>query len=171
MKLEKRCILHESLLFVCIYKLNSHLKWSFKSINTQIFSLFFVCSTWNVYRSAPVPRNLPCPRKLLIALLFTDEVSDVVSLWNHVSTTQQANTCTNSAIETLEKYLENVKKLKTPKRRQWHRSGVSIVILEHIPHILEHISSIFSVAFEQVDVFWESLLWRLLLWTIYNQFQ
>ena len=45
--------------------------------------------------------------------------------------------------------------IKTPGRRQWHRSGVSIVNFEHISHLF---SSVSIVDFEQVNVSWESFL-------------
>ena len=60
-----------------VYGLNPHLKCNFKSISEkkhQNFSLWgtFVCCTWNVYQSAPIPRNLCCPKKLLVEHLYID---------------------------------------------------------------------------------------------------
>ena len=41
--------------------------------------------------------------------------------------------------------------IKTPERRQWHRSGVFIVNFKHISHLL----LVFSIVdFEQVNVNW-----------------
>ena len=59
----------KSALFVCLRGLNSHLECSFKSIlgkkqqNFPMRGPSFVCCTWNVSRSAPIPRNL-LPRKI-----------------------------------------------------------------------------------------------------------
>ena len=63
-------IFEKNALLVCIYELSSHLKSSFKSMlekKHQIFSLrtlSIVSLTWNVYRSVPIPRNLPAPKNI-----------------------------------------------------------------------------------------------------------
>ena len=44
--------------------------------------------------------------------------------------------------------------IKTPERRQWHRSGVFIVNFEHISHLFPSVSIV--VDFQQVNVSWES---------------
>ena len=68
---KKRAMIFEkNALLVCIYELSSHLKSSFKSMlekKHQIFSLrtlSIVSLTWNVYRSVPIPRNLPAPKNI-----------------------------------------------------------------------------------------------------------
>ena len=59
-------------LFACIFGFNFHLKFRFKSIfqrkhqNFPLYGPSFVCRTWNVYWIAPIPGNLPCPKKFLI---------------------------------------------------------------------------------------------------------
>ena len=84
LKIEKKCpdfakkcalILEKSVLFVCIYGSNSHLKCSFKIIfekkhqNISLLGLSFVGRPLNIYRSAPISRNLPCPEKFLVTCL------------------------------------------------------------------------------------------------------
>ena len=61
---------------LCItHELNSHLKYSYKSILVKkhqrfsLRSLSFICRTWNVYRSVPNPRNFLCPEKFLVSWL------------------------------------------------------------------------------------------------------
>ena len=60
---------------VCVYLWVEILKYNFKSIlekkdqNFSMRGLCSVCHTWNIYRSAPIPRNLPCPKKFLVARL------------------------------------------------------------------------------------------------------
>ena len=61
---------------LCItHVLNSHLKYSSKSILVKkhqrfsLRSLSFICCTWNVYRSVPNPRNFLCPEKFLVSWL------------------------------------------------------------------------------------------------------
>ena len=59
-------------LFACIFGFNFHLKFRVKSIfqrkhqNFPLSGPSFVCRTWNVYWIAPIPGNLPCPKKFLI---------------------------------------------------------------------------------------------------------
>ena len=43
--------------------------------------------------------------------------------------------------------------IKIPERRQWRRSGISIVNFEHISHLC---SSVSIVNFEQVNAGWEA---------------
>ena len=68
-------LVEKSALFVFIYGFNTHLKCSFKSIsekkhqNFSLWGLSFVCHTPNIYESGPIPRNLPCPEKPVVALL------------------------------------------------------------------------------------------------------
>ena len=68
-------ILEKSVLFVWIWRLISHLKFSFKSIldkKHQFFALrsfSILCHTRNSYRTVSIPRNLPCPKKLLATRL------------------------------------------------------------------------------------------------------
>ena len=46
-------------------------------------------------------------------------------------------TCSKLAVETLEQGIKCSKlTIKTPERRHWHRSGVVIVNLEHISHLV-----------------------------------
>lgn len=60
---------------MCICGLYFHLNCSLKSIpekkhkNVSLWSLSFVCRTWNICQSAPIPRNFPCPEKFLVAWL------------------------------------------------------------------------------------------------------
>ena len=78
-------VLEKSVLFMCIYGLNSHLKCNFKSAlekKHQNFSLrdpSFVCRTWNVYRSASIARNLSCLKNILGTHLI------LYGLFHHVS--------------------------------------------------------------------------------------
>ena len=76
---QKKCPdLGKNVLFECIYGLNSHLKCSFKGIlekNTKMFHcgalLFYLhmeCLFYMEY--VPIPRNLPCLKKFLLALLI-----------------------------------------------------------------------------------------------------
>ena len=67
-------ILEKRALFVCINGLNSHLKYSLRDLgekhrNSSLQSPSFDCHTWNVYQNAPIPRNLLCPEKVLVARL------------------------------------------------------------------------------------------------------
>ena len=71
----KKCvlILEKRALFLCIYGLNSHLKCSFKGIlkkkhqhvSLRALLLYIVHETF-----IEVPRNLPCPQNVLVALLL-----------------------------------------------------------------------------------------------------
>ena len=75
--LQKNCPDFGKVCHVCVhlYGLNYHSKCSFKSIlekwhqNLHLWGLSFVCRTWNVYQGVPIPRNLPCPEKFLVARL------------------------------------------------------------------------------------------------------
>ena len=68
-------ILQKSVLFVCIYGSNSYLKCSSKIIlekkyqNISLLGLSFVGRPLNIYRSAPISRNLPCLEKFLVTCL------------------------------------------------------------------------------------------------------
>ena len=44
-----------------------------KHQNVSLRGFSFVCQTWNVYRSAPIPRNLPCPLKFLVTGLIRNK--------------------------------------------------------------------------------------------------
>ena len=76
-------------LFVCICGLNFHLKCTFKSIlekKHQFFALrglSIVCHTWNVYRIALIPRNLPCHKKIPDCMpgLYSIKVLQEVALY------------------------------------------------------------------------------------------
>ena len=75
-------------LFVCIYGLKSYLKCNFKSMLEKKHQHFFlrgssfVRRTWNVYRDAPIPKNLPCPKKFLVARLLTNKwASFPMKMW------------------------------------------------------------------------------------------
>ena len=67
-------ILQKSGLFERIYVLNSHLKYSCKSIFDKKYLLYFLQGlsivTWNFYQTVPTPRNLSCPGKFLVACLL-----------------------------------------------------------------------------------------------------
>ena len=75
LKKEKKCPDFEKMCPVCVYVWVEILKCNFKSIlekrdqNFSMRGLSSVCHTWNIYRSAPIPRNLPCPKKVLVARL------------------------------------------------------------------------------------------------------
>ena len=71
--LQKNAMIFEkNVLLVYIYELSSHLKSSFKSMlekkhqNVSLQTLSIVSLTWNVYRSVPIPRNLPAPRNICL---------------------------------------------------------------------------------------------------------
>ena len=42
---------------------------------------FLVCHTLNVYRSAPVPKNLPCPEEFLVARLYVLVFYNISLIW------------------------------------------------------------------------------------------
>ena len=42
-----------------------------KDQNFSLQHLSFVCHTWNIYKCSPIPGNLPCPEKILVARLIT----------------------------------------------------------------------------------------------------
>ena len=78
LKIGKKCpdfarksalVLEKSAMFPRIYGLHSHLKCILKSILERKHQNYFVCRTRNVYRSAPIPRNLACSEKFLFARL------------------------------------------------------------------------------------------------------
>ena len=75
-------------LFMCVYGLNSHLKCSFKSILEKKHQYFFlrspfwyVCHTLKIYRSAPIPKNLPCPEKFLVVRLYVLVSYSISLIW------------------------------------------------------------------------------------------
>ena len=55
------------------YGLNSRLRCSFKSTSNKKSKSFILrsssilCRIWNVFRSAPISRNQPCPKSFLVA--------------------------------------------------------------------------------------------------------
>ena len=72
----KKCPAFGKMLPVCIHLwVKLPFKCNFKSIfekkhqNFSLWSFSFVCRTWNVYWSAPTPRNLPCMEKFVAAWL------------------------------------------------------------------------------------------------------
>ena len=74
-------------------------------------------------------------RGLLLEVFTIADLHTTIRFWACPEPTQLTFTCSKSTIETLEK-CEICSKLtiKTPKRRQWHRFGVFIVIFERIFH-------------------------------------
>ena len=57
-----------------------------------------------------------------------------------MGSSHQIFTCSNSTIETLEKgveYVQDIRIIKTPERRDWRFSVVLIVNFEHIWHLFQ----------------------------------
>ena len=97
-----------------------------------------------------------------------ENFAKVLNEWLLFSPFQPTITCSKLTIETLEQRCEIFSKLtiKTPKRHQWRRFGVFIVIFEHISHLCSNVS---IVNFEQVNANWvEERFIILIVYKIYH---
>ena len=77
-KLEKRSmILGEPALIMAIYRLNFSFKLHCRRKNPKFFPAghLLLCSRWNVYQGALIPRCLPCPDKYLVTHLCYNGLS------------------------------------------------------------------------------------------------
>ena len=146
--------------------LNSHLKCSFKRILEKKHPSF-ACRTWKIYRNASISKKLPLPRKTSGCAPFYGW-----SLWSRKflksfcfcnPTNKYMHKFNNRTLEKRLEYVQdNNKYTKTTSMtlfRCFYRYFLTYFL---------RFFSVFTVAFEQVDISWERLLNKMLLSTIYN---